>query len=357
LANYADLIISNAASGVSPATPTGTNFFVYYQDPNQPTNGNPNNFCSSITWVTNNYYIVTNVGKGTLYTYGSVPGSQWTNSGGTFRVWYAGYTFLTNALFYDWREGWSSGTPKTVQAVQFDVGQFNAWLETNVVNGGSNYNAMCLNNKNHPIGGVYIYNSVPLSTTVLPAVRLVNGSELADNYGFSVATPMPIYVMGDFNVTDGSGVSDSGTTSTSHSLPSSLLADSVTILSSAFNDANSLTTKKPASSAETTIHAACLEGIVPSDPNLPSGGDSSNYSGGVENFLRLLESWGNLYYNGSIVVMFPSQYATNRWRQTGNYYSAPTRYWSFDTNFVVRTKLPPFTPEMKTTIRSSWAGN
>ena len=31
-----------------------------------------------------------------------------------------------------------------------------------------------------------------------------------------------------------------------------------------------------------------LEGIVQSNPTI-----SGNYSGGVENFLRLLESWGN----------------------------------------------------------------
>lgn len=355
LANYADLIISNAASGVSMTTPTGTNLFVYYEDQIQPANSNRNNFCSSITWVTNNYYLVTNVGKGVLSTYNWVPASRWTNSGNIYQIWYAGYTFLTNALFYDWREGWNSGTPKTVQAVQLDVGQFNAWLATNIVNGGSIYNALCQKDKNHPIGGVYIYNSVPLSTTVLPAVRLVNGSELADSYGLSVATPMPLYVKGDFNVADGSGFSDSGSTSITHSLPASLLADSITVLSSSWNDGN--TSKKPSSSAETTIDAACLEGIVPSDPNIASGGDNSNYSGGVENFLRLLESWGSLYYSGSIVVMFPSQYATNRWRQTGNYYSAPKRYWSFDTNFTVRANLPPFTPEMKTTIRNSWVGN
>jgi hypothetical protein len=70
------------------------------------------------------------------------------------------------------------------------------------------------------------------------------------------------------------------------------------------------------------------------------------YSGGVENFLRLLENWSSasLWYNGSIVAMFPSQYATNFWQQTGNYYTAPTRSWAFDTNFTNLSKLPPLTP-------------
>jgi hypothetical protein len=360
LANYADLIISNAATGVSMVTPTGTNLFVYYEDNLQPANTNWNNFCSSITWVTNDFYIITNVGKGTIsyLTNGVPPASQWTNSGSVYQVWYAGYSFLTNVTYRDWREAWNNGNGvggkgKTVQAVQFDVAKFNTWLGN--VASGSNYNAACQADKHHLIGGVYIYNSVPLTTSQLPAVRVINGSELPDSYGLSIATPMPLYVLGDFNVTDGSGISDAATSSTSHSRPASFLADSITVLSSAWDDSSNK--KKPASSANDTVHAACLEGIVESNTNLPSGGDNSNFSGGVENFLRLLESWGNLYYNGSIVVMFPSQYATNRWRQTGNYYDAPNRYWTFDTNFTVRAKLPPFTPDMKTTIRSGWTGN
>ena len=83
-----------------------------------------------------------------------------------------------------------------------------------------------------------------------------------------------------------------------------------------------------------------FEGIVESNPNI-----SGNYSGGVENFLRLLENWGGtLTYNGSIVVMFPSIYATNYWQPTGNYYNAPTRHWAFDNNFTNLAGLPPLTP-------------
>jgi hypothetical protein len=357
LANYADLIISNAITGTNSMLPKGTNLFVYYEDPAQPANSNSNNFCSSITWVTNDFYVLSNAATHFVWTTNYVPTAN------TNRILYAGYSFLTNVVFYDWREGWNGGSGnggfgKTVQAVQFDIGKFNLWLAANSVNGGSNYNLMCQQDKNHSIGGVYVYNSVPLSTAVLPAVRVINGSQLFDSYGFSIATPMPLYVKGDFNVMDGSGFSDAATKSTAHSRPASFLADAITILSGNFIDNPSANTIKPGVNPNTTtIDAACLEGIVQSDPNLNGAGDSSNYSGGVENFLRLLESWGTLYYNGSIVVMFPSQYATNRWRQTGNFYAAPTRNWSFDTNFTVRAKLPPFTPELKATIRGTWAGN
>jgi len=94
-----------------------------------------------------------------------------------------------------------------------------------------------------------------------------------------------------------------------------------------------------------------FEGIVQSNPNI-----SGNYSGGVENFLRLLENWGGtLTYNGSIVVMFPSQYATNSWQPTGNYYNAPTRHWAFDLNFASESGLPPLTPQTKAVVRGQWS--
>ena len=85
-------------------------------------------------------------------------------------------------------------------------------------------------------------------------------------------------------------------------------------------------------------------------------GMNGDYSGGVENFLRLLENWGSstLTYNGSIVVLFYSQYGTNAWRQTGNYYTAATRHWAFDLNFQNSAKLPPLTPQMKALIRGNW---
>jgi hypothetical protein len=101
-----------------------------------------------------------------------------------------------------------------------------------------------------------------------------------------------------------------------------------------YNEATPLSSRVP---AITTINAATLQGVVPSN--------GSCYSGGVENFLRLLENWGGtLTYNGSIVVMFPSQYATNQWQPTGIYYNALIRNRGFDNNFTDPAKLPPLTP-------------
>ncbi|HMD55001.1 MAG TPA: hypothetical protein VKJ65_10675, partial [Phycisphaerae bacterium] len=124
------------------------------------------------------------------------------------------------------------------------------------------------------------------------------------------------------------------------------------------NSVKSGNSPSPTPSATNTLNAAIMAGIVQSDPTIQTS-DSATYSGGVENFLRLLESWGSthhLFYNGSIVVMFPSQYATNRWRQTGNFYAAPYRNWAFDTNFETQSYLPPMTPQVKTFIRQNWTG-
>ena len=345
LANAADFYITNSASGTNSATPSGTNTFVYFSDgslklvpPNYYILKNPANF------VTN--WVYTNLTSG-----GSIGSS--TNYAGNVR--FAGYSFLTNVLFYDWREGWNGGSGiggkgKAVQAVQFDVAKFYAWATNGTAtNGGAFYDALKLLHTGHHINSIYVYNAVSLTAITLPAVRVVNGSKLpsygSTKPGFTVATAFPLYVLGNYNSQDyaGSALGLYGTaTATAHTSPAALMADSITILSTNWND--SVTNKLPAS-GNTTVNAAMLTGIVPSNPAI-----SGNYSGGVENSLRFLEDWSansgqTLTYNGSIVVMFSSSYATNYWQPTGNYYNAPTRHWSFDFNFTNgQSHLPPLTP-------------
>jgi hypothetical protein len=139
------------------------------------------------------------------------------------------------------------------------------------------------------------------------------------------------------------------------------MGDSVTILSANWSDGYSLanrtinsTTLTARGPVNTVVNAACLEGIVQSFTNTSTS--TYYYSGGVENFLRLLEDWSGetLTYNGSIVVMFPSIIATNVWN--GNVYSIPTRNWGFDFNFLQQAKLPPLTPQAKKLVRYSWYG-
>ena len=353
LANAADLYLTNFPNGTNWGllTPRGTNMILYYQD--------GANSSSYLTQITNDFYIITNVGHGLwASSTNHVPASQWTNSiGQTNRIWYAGYSFVTNVLFYDWREGWNGGIGvlsgpkgKAVQAVQIDIAKFNIWLTNSAAaNNGISYNTQCLrtDHKSHPIDSIYVYNAVPLTSTTLPAVRVANGAMLPSQtkpYGFTVATAMPLYVWGDYNASNSFG-SSLGKNSTTYTWPAAFMADSITILSGIWNDG---TGKLPTPSI-TTVNAAMVEGIVRST--------NGNYSGGLENFLRLLENWSSaipLWYNGSIVVMFPSQYATNYWVAPGGYYNPPKRNWAFDTNFVQQIGLPPLTPQAKGVIRANW---
>jgi hypothetical protein len=297
--NKADIIITNGPN---------TNLLVYYFNQNQTPNQVliPKDGTNVVGGVTNTYY-----------------------------------TFATNVVFYDYRES------KTVKAVQIDVGKFNTWL-TNAVNGGRAYtsaNTTGLTSKSHDVNGIYVYNSLSTNGTQLPAVRVVNGSQLPAA-GLTVATPFPLYVKGDYNTTT-NGVNFSTTLgNTAYTRPAALMGDAVTILSANWVDTatSSGSARNPVS---TTINAACLEGIVESN--------GTDYSGGLENFLRLLETWGanTLTYNGSIVVLFPSQYATAPWSGSG-YYSPPVRQWGFDNNFKTQSLLPPMTPQVRVTIRNGW---
>jgi hypothetical protein len=345
LANAADLYLTNFPNGTNwgSLTPKGTNMILYYSDQaNTP----------YLTQLPYDFYLMTNrTGSPHIYSTNYVSSGQLTN------IMYAGYSFVTNVLFYDWREGWSTTATygKAVQAVQLDISKLKIWLTNTAANGGNTYNNQCdqSNHKAHYIDSIYVYNAVPLTGTTLPAVRVMNGTNLPTSYGLTVVTPVPMYVWGNYNVFGNGSGSSLATTNTSHTYPAALMADAVTVLSTNWSDAT--TTKLP-NPGNTTVNAAMLEGIVQSTNGI--------YSGGVENFLRLLENWSKspsgassvqtLTYNGSIVVMFPSQYATNYQRTTGNYYNAPTRNWGFDYNFTRQSGLPPLTPQSKAVIRGSW---
>lgn len=248
----------------------------------------------------------------------------------------ASYSFVsTNASFYDGRE------QKTTVVTDLDVAKFKTWLS----NGGSSLNSLANMNLGHGINSVYIQDTRSPSGK-LTAVRVVNGKDLPSD-GLTVATKRPLYVKGHFNAPN----TTVGSTNTASTKPASLAGDAVTVLSGNWSDAASTTPLNDA--VDTTVNAAFLAGIV----QTTNSWSTKYYSGGVENFPRFLEDWGGrtLTYNGSMVVMFPSRYATGFWRQTGVYYQAPTRKWAFDVNFLDHRKLPPATPQVRKLVRGQWS--
>ncbi len=373
LYNECDLIISNSASGFSGAM--GTNITIFYQDNSTAISGGPlfrltnNEICTYLNLNngirTNALYNGITTNKLMIVSWNATNlcfSTNFINTGTTnWGLVASSFPFVTNATFYDFREG------DTVQAVQIDISKLNNWL-TNGWWEGSNWNFVCggsygmagssLNtgSKGHPVDSIFVYNSIQ-GSGILPAVRVINAQQLPSHWGLTIATPMPIYTVGNYNIQTNSGGTQSiNTTNTAWTWPAALMGDAITILSSSWNDTGSAYlaggsySSRPA--VTTTINAACLEGIVQST----NSAGTKHYSGGLENFLRLLENWNGitLTYNGSIVVMFPSIYATNYWQVPQNYYDKPTRNWGFDANFQYQQKCPPAAPRAKAIIRGNW---
>ncbi|HEV2694040.1 MAG TPA: hypothetical protein VG347_14185 [Verrucomicrobiae bacterium] len=240
----------------------------------------------------------------------------------------------TNSNFYDPREG------KTVMPVDIDVGSLKTWSETNA----TLRLALGLTAPANLQSSIYVVDNRNITGSFLPAVRVTHGAVLGTN-GLTVATGQPLYVWKDFNQYNSANL---GTSNTLTTRPASLVADAITILSDNWTDENSRSDVSARTATPTTVNAAILTGVVETT--------AGHYSGGMENFPRFLETWGATIftYNGSMVKMFPSKYATGVWGQ-GNVYVPPKRNWAYDSNFNDPTKLPPKTPSLLVVQRNRWS--
>ena len=247
-------------------------------------------------------------------------------------------------VFYDQRED------RTNVTAEIDIAGYSNWITTSpdVLDkfhaGSSTYPTI-----------LFVSDSRTITSQQMNSVRLVNGANLPLNggLGFTVATPDPLYVIGNYNAPN------PASTNTSAALPAALMSDALTVLSSNWEDANSFDNydqNEPAFDATTTtLNAAILTGIVPS-----TGSGHTEFSGGVHNLVRLLEDWsGNfLWLNTSIISLYDSTKATNQFRgpwDSDSYYAPPTREFSFDTNFLNPDKRPPGVPAALLPIRFNWA--
>jgi len=180
-------------------------------------------------------------------------------------------------------------------------------------------------------------------TTTIRGIRLINGYKLpkinsgTNNVdGLTIVSANPVYIKGNYNTSTNSGdavPSNSGTytdpdaSGYSRKL-AAVVGDSINVLSGAWSDLASTSPISGRTATNTTINAALVGGIVPSA--------SGTYSGGGENFVRLLEDWKNntLCIYGSMVQLFKSTQATSPWTGAGNNYKAPlTSKFFWDPNF------------------------
>lgn len=192
-------------------------------------------------------------------------------------------------------------------------------------------------------------------TTTERGVRLTKGYSLPaantsyytntnyTNGGLTIVSPNPVYIAGNFNTADTPSAtlpSNNGDyTSTMASgyawRPASVFADSINLLSKNWSDLNSTAGITNRTATNTTVNAALVSG------NVPSG--NGKYSGGGENFIRLLEDWSNktLCYKGSMVQLFTSQQGAAPYSSVTSIFKSPaTIRWLYDPKFGL-TASPP----------------
>jgi len=187
----------------------------------------------------------------------------------------------------------------------------------------------------------------------------------ADNNqgGFTLASENPVYVQGNYNSSAADPLWTGGINTTPHAA-AAIIADTVTLLSNNWTDANSLNnpTNLGGRTAANTYYRMAVAGGKNVPFPIPTWGGVSNdfgTDGGLHNFLRYLENWGGktLYYDGSLVSMYYSEYNTGVFKCCATVYSPPTRSYAFDTLFLNPANLPPGTPMFQDVVNLSYHQN
>jgi hypothetical protein len=370
-------ILQLPQSGQTPSSNIGTNLLY--------------NKADMIVLVSNNSITVTS-GAGINNQATVIPSNQWQlfiNTNGGFYDQRDSLTVdpvtinvsnlvnwsATNTVLRPVLQAARSSSAADVQSIYVDdLRSTSNQVITTITNTGTNFSTNLMTTATHPTTGNYVppittngsggsrtytyqgITSIPYTNytyltnypvVAQPGIVLSNGATLTPQ-GLSIATPDPAYIIGNWNVQTNKTTSDAGTANTANTYPSAIFADAITVLSSAWNPANSTLSISSRNAVTDTVNAAFLTG------NVPSNGDY--YSGGVENFPRFLENWGGdtFWYNGSMVGMFASQIATAPWPGTGVVYDPPNRSWAFDNNFNNPSKQPPMTPSVRYVHRTQW---
>lgn len=173
----------------------------------------------------------------------------------------------------------------------------------------------------------------------MKAVRVTNGGVLP-NAGLTVATDGGLYVQGDYNTgttvnpnlvpsNTAPGANVATTVAGYSTKPAALVGDAIMVLSNGWSDTNASSAVGSRNASNTTLNTAFVAGYVPSVNQTVNG--RSGYSGGMNNFPRLLESWSgdSMTFTGAFVSLYQSKKYTGAW-DTGDIYVPPTRYWYFD---------------------------
>jgi len=141
------------------------------------------------------------------------------------------------------------------------------------------------------------------------------------------ATDNPLYIQGDFNTINTSGVA--------------IIADAINVLSNGWDNSKNCGGGTPVTNTPTSVNAAFFTGNSVSQP----GGA---FEGGAINYPRFHEWWNNVpfTYRGAFINLWVSTQANGPWCLGGNCYSAPIRNWGWETNFQNPNFWPPFLPSV-----------
>ncbi len=363
-------------------------------------------------------YISTDLSNNTLVKKNGVPialikadGTEWSvnasgaavtqrSNSGTNQRFFPEGTF-TQAEFYNGREGQTMGTGSTRNKINIKVTDIDVAKLGQAVTRDSNGNST---------GAVYPESGLIFATRADAVIdrdrdsspttsedgnpttpdnqrrpngiRLSNGKRLPGT-SMTLLSNDPVYTLGDFNkhqTTSGAPLDPAASTYNAANdtwKTAVILSDSYTVLSNSWNDANNTSSSRsvqPASNTE--VNAVLATGIVTSGP-------PNDFNGGLQNFPRLIENWGNnssLTIRGSFVQAWQSRYGTSRWNAgvngtAGNSYygvpngsgSTPGRDWGYDVNFinnpdpVVTERFPGATfignPTVNGTVRNYFQAN
>lgn len=228
-------------------------------------------------------------------------------------------------------------------------------------------------------GTVYIYDD-NYGSSDKPGIRIKNGGTIYDkdntadssqgdngNIGLTVISENPVYVQGNFNADGSTSTGPEKTGGSKENVPpAAIVADSVSVLSnkwkSSYDDPGgsgsfNASTYGGRSGTSSEINAAILAGVNQSDQS--TNPDTFNgTTGGLNNFPKFLENWsGTFKYSGSMVALWYSTQSSGQYRGAGTsegVFSAPTRDWAFNTDFLNVNRLPRMTPIIRVYSTADW---
>jgi Tfp pilus assembly protein PilX len=222
-----------------------------------------------------------------------------------------------------------------------------------------------------------------------PFAFAFNGGDFLPN-ALSLVSDQSVYVQGNFNNNGNILADNTANIPSPNRLPASIIGDTITALSNECTSidpgiSNSL--KVPMSQLkcglprtidgvsaiyDTVNSAMAINAAFLSNTNISSGNYHASaggpvqvtplvYSGGVNNYIRLLEDWGGTFalnYNGSLISLGEPIEYSGVFQEGGipstSYYNVPFRNFNYDPFFTQVQKIPPLTPKANYVVQKNF---